>query len=133
MTRSTLHIDNTQILGAPLRSLIIRAREENSVATATWHTGFIHPWVTEALIWDFPASFPSQSSTISLTASGTQHYALCWIREESDSYVYMLIRYKFWCRMRITNLIEIHSVISDMTPTEGQTGPRIGSYVSISA
>jgi len=99
--------------------------EGTSVATATWHTGFIRPWAKEALSWDFPASFPSQSLTISLPASGTQHYALCWIWEESDSYVYMQINHKFWCRMRITNLIEMHSVISDMTHTEGQTGPRI--------
>lgn len=135
MTRSTLHTDNPQILGATLRSLSVRAIDETSVATATWHRGFIHPWAKEALSWNFPASFPSQSSTISLPASGAQHYAHCRIRGESDSYVYMLIRpsHKCWCRMRITNLIEIHSAISDMTHTEVQTGPRIWSYVSISA
>jgi hypothetical protein len=120
-----LYIDNPQITGAAPRSLIVRAMEENSVVTATWHTGFIHSWATEALIWDFPDSFPSQSPTTSLPASGTQNYALCCLRDESDSYAYMLISHKLVCRMRITNLIEIHSVISDMTHTEGQTGPRI--------
>jgi hypothetical protein len=101
VTVSMLQINNPQILGAALRSLIIRATEENWVAMATWHTGIIHPWAKEALIWDLPASFPSQSPTISSAASGTEHYVLCWIREESDSYVYMLISHKFWCRKRI--------------------------------